>query len=188
MKKANVAICFFLSIGMLLSANYVPKKIYAQIQNKNQMVALANSALNENEAEDETIQVLSTSSKNYYITKDDVTLIAKVVYAESRGEPYDGQVAVASVILNRLKSGKYSDKLQDIIFQKNAFSCVQNGEIKVTPTESNYMAVYDAIEGNDPSGNALYFYNPQTATCSWMHSIEKINPTQIGNHVFFSLN
>jgi len=69
--------------------------------------------------------------------------------------------------------------------QKNAFSCVVNGEINVTPNEASYAAVYDAIKGVDPTNEALFFYNPSIATCSWMKNVEKKKVTNIGHHVFF---
>lgn len=127
------------------------------------------------------------NKQTYYITNDELSLIAKVVYAESRGEPYNGKVAVASVILNRLESPDFPNTLEGVIKQKNAFSCVRNGKIDVVPDKQCYNAVLDAINGDDPTSKALFFYNPKIATCNWMKNIQKKNIKSIGNHVFFAI-
>ena len=132
-----------------------------------------------------TVQVLSHLGKNIYISDKDVNLMAKVVYAESKGEPYEGKVAVASVILNRVKDPSFPKSIEGVIKQPSAFSCVRNGEITVTPDESCYKAVMEALNGKDPTGEALFFYNPKIATSVWMKNIEKENLKAIGNHVFF---
>ena len=79
----------------------------------------------------------------------------------------------------------FPNSVKEVIFQENAFSCVINGEINVLPTEECYNAVYDAIEGNDPTNEALFFYNPDIATCSWMQDVEKADSKFIGQHLFF---
>lgn len=132
-----------------------------------------------------TVQVLSHLGGNIYISDKDVNLMAKVVYAESKGEPYEGKVAVASVILNRVKDPSFPKSIEGVIKQPSAFSCVRNGEITVTPDESCYKAVMEALNGKDPTGEALFFYNPKIATSAWMKNIEKENLKAIGNHVFF---
>ncbi len=136
---------------------------------------------------DEIIEVFNSSSKKVYLTKSDIDLMAKVVFAESKGEPYAGKIAVASVILNRVTSPNFPNTVEGVITQKNAFSCVVNGVINTTPNSDSYNAVKDAIKGLDPTENALYFYNPKIATCSWMKEIEKCNVTTIGQHVFFNV-
>ena len=113
--------------------------------------------------------------------------MSEIVYAESKGEPFEGKVAVASVILNRVLSPKFPDTVEGVIFQPYAFSCVINNEINVLPTQECFDAVYEAINGNDPTREALFFYNPEIATCTWMQQVDKTNITPIGNHVFFSL-
>lgn len=133
------------------------------------------------------VQVFNGGNKLYYLSYDDINLMAKIVYAESRGEPYEGKVAVASVILNRMKSGKYPSTITGVITEKNAFSCVVNGKILVTPTITCYNAVLDAVKGNDPTNSALFFYNPKISTCNWMNKIEKQNLKKIGNHNFFTI-
>ena len=111
--------------------------------------------------------------------------MAKLVYAESRGEPFEGKVAVASVVLNRVMISQFPNSIREVIFQKNAFSCVKNNEIIANPDQDCYNAVYEAIKGVDPTNNAIFFYNPKISTCSWMKSTEKNDVKTIGNHVFF---
>ncbi|MCY6483447.1 cell wall hydrolase [Clostridium aestuarii] len=137
--------------------------------------------------ETQIVSVFNTKGQNVYLTDSDIHLMAQIVYAESRAEPYEGKVAVASVILNRLRNQKFPNNIEDVIKQKSAFSCVKNGEINVIPDKVSYHAVTDALKGNDPTLNAIFFYNPKIATCKWMKNITKSNIKRIGNHVFFSV-
>ena len=93
---------------------------------------------------EEIVQVFNYSNQKLYVTQKDVDLMAKVVYAESNSEPFEGQVAVASVILNRLKYPEFPKTIENVVKQKGAFSCVRSGEINVTPNENNYKAVSQA--------------------------------------------
>ncbi|GAA0086622.1 hypothetical protein UT300007_30630 [Clostridium sp. CTA-7] len=138
--------------------------------------------------EEKVVEVFNHNDNQIYLTQDDLNLMAKIVYAESKGEPYEGKVAVASVILNRVLSPGFPNSIREVILQPNAFSCVVNGEISVTPTEECYNAVYEAIKGNDPTNEALFFYNPSIATCSWMQGVEKTDSKAIGQHLFFKTN
>lgn len=131
------------------------------------------------------VAVFNSKGENVNITQDDINLMAQIVYAESCAEPYEGKVAVASVILNRLEDSKFPNNIEGVIKQKAAFSCVKNGSINVTPDANSYRAVMDAINGKDPTDNAVFFYNPKIATSSWMKNIKKQNIKKIGNHVFF---
>lgn len=133
-------------------------------------------------------QVFAGNNRDLYLKDEDVYLMAQVVYAESQGEPYEGKVAVASVILNRLKSPGFPKTVEGVIKQKDAFSCVTNGKISIVPDSSCYSAVLDALKGNDPTEKAVFFYNPKTATSSWMNNINKENVKNIGHHVFFVAN
>lgn len=135
--------------------------------------------------EAQVVTVFTAKGKDVYITNDDINLMAKIVYAESCAEPYEGKVAVASVILNRVKDKAFPDNIEDVIMQKSAFSCVRDGQIKANPDENCYRAVMDALRGKDPTNNAVFFYNPKIATCNWMKNISKKNYKKIGNHVFF---
>lgn len=131
------------------------------------------------------VEVFNHDDKMIYLTEEDVFLMSQIVFAESKGEPYEGKVAVASVILNRVLDPAFPNTIADVVFQTNAFSCVVDGVISVTPNQECFNAVYEAIKGNDPTNEALFFYNPAIATCSWMHEIEKTDSRAIGQHLFF---
>lgn len=133
----------------------------------------------------EDIEVFNHNGNSLEITKADIDLLAKLVYCESRGEPFTGKVAVASVVLNRVTNPKFPDTIEKVVFQKNAFSCVINGKLVAKPDQSCYDAVYEAIRGKDPTSDALFFYNPSIATCSWMKETSKKDSKKIGNHTFF---
>ena len=116
------------------------------------------------------------------ITNEELLLLSKLVAGEARGESYEGQVAVAAVVINRVKDPRFPNSIKDVIYQKNAFSVVKNGSIDLQPTESAYSAAQEALYGNDPTDKAIYFWNPDIATCKW---IKTLNPyMRIGNHVF----
>ena len=117
------------------------------------------------------------------IKDDEIEILARAVFAESRGEPFIGQVAVAAVILNRVESSNFPNSVRKVVFQKGQFSSVDDGQIYMKPNESAYRAAKKALDGKDPSKNALYFYNPRTAkTLWWLSSRDKT--IEIGNHVF----
>ncbi|QQP14016.1 spore cortex-lytic enzyme [Lysinibacillus agricola] len=117
-------------------------------------------------------------------TDKDLQLIANAVYGEARGEPYEGQVAVAAVILNRLESSEFPNTISGIIFQPLAFTAVADGQIWLEPNQRAKEAVLDAMNGWDPSENALYYFNPKTATSKWIWSRPQIK--RIGEHIFCS--
>ncbi|WP_394232804.1 spore cortex-lytic enzyme [Niallia oryzisoli] len=115
-------------------------------------------------------------------SQNDIQLMANAVYGEARGEPYIGQVAVASVILNRVNSASFPNTVSGVIFEPRAFTAVADGQIWLTPNETAKKAVLDAINGWDPTGNAIYYFNPATATSGWIWSRPQIK--QIGKHIF----
>lgn len=115
-------------------------------------------------------------------SNNDINLLAQAVYGEARGEPYDGQVAVAAVILNRLDSPTFPNTVAGVIFEPLAFTAVADGQIYMTPDETAKKAVLDAINGWDPSENATYYFNPATATSSWIWGRPQIK--RIGKHIF----
>ncbi|WQI95963.1 spore cortex-lytic enzyme [Rossellomorea vietnamensis] len=117
-------------------------------------------------------------------SQNDIQLIANAVYGESRGEPYEGQVAVAAVILNRIDSSAFPNTVAGVIFEPGAFTAVADGQIWLTPNERAKEAVLDAINGWDPSSSALYYFNPATATSKWIWSRPQIK--KIGKHIFCS--
>lgn len=116
------------------------------------------------------------------ISQSDLTLLARAVHGEARGEPYTGQVAVAAVILNRVKSSKFPNTISGVIYQAGAFTAVSDGQINLTPNESAYSAARDALGGWDPTGGCLYYYNPATATSKWIWSLTV--HIRIGKHNF----
>lgn len=115
-------------------------------------------------------------------SQNDIKLMANAVHGESRGEPYVGQVAVAAVILNRVESSTFPNTISGVIFEPRAFTAVADGQIWLTPNEQAKQAVMDAINGWDPSGRALYYFNPETATSDWIWSRQQIK--KIGKHIF----
>ncbi len=123
---------------------------------------------------------LPTSSNSSY--SSNVTLLARIISGEARGESYEGQVAIAAVILNRVKHSSFPNSIAGVVYQENAFTAVSDGQINITPSQSCYNAARDALNGWDPTGGAIYYYNPVTATSSWIRS-RKIIKT-IGKHVF----
>ncbi len=134
---------------------------------------------------DQTIQtqfIKNSSKRIVQITEEEYILLSKLVAGEARGESYEGQVAVAAVVINRLEDPRFPKSIKDVIYQKNAFSVVKNGHIDIEPTESSYKAVEEALYGKDPTGNAIYFWNPKIATCKWIKTLDPY--MRIGNHVF----
>ena len=115
-------------------------------------------------------------------TSADVYLLAKTIYAEGRGEPYTGQVAIGAVIMNRIRSSSFPNTVSGVVYQKGAFTAVSDGQINLTPNQTAMNAAKDAINGWDPSGGALYYYNPAVATSAWIFDRQTI--TVIGKHVF----
>ena len=122
----------------------------------------------------------ASSSANY--VSSDHRLLAKLVYAEARGEPYKGKVAVAAVALNRVESASFPNTLSGVVYQSGAFSSVSNGSINNTPDADCIRAARDALNGWDPSGGCLYFYNAKTAEDKWIFS--RTVQTVIGRHSF----
>ncbi len=112
----------------------------------------------------------------------DVYLLAKTIHAEGRGEPYTGQVAIGAVILNRVRSKDFPNTVSGVVYQRHAFTAVSDGQINLTPNETAMRAARDAINGWDPTGGALYYYNPAVATSAWIFDRQTV--TVIGKHVF----
>ena len=115
-------------------------------------------------------------------TSSDLYLLARCIYGEARGESYTGQVAVGAVVLNRVASSEFPNTIAGVIYQKGAFTAVDDGQINLTPNQTAINAAQDAMNGWDPTYGCLYYYNPVTATSSWIFSRETV--TTIGNHVF----
>ena len=111
-----------------------------------------------------------------------VELLARVISAEARGEPYSGQVAVGAVILNRVEHPSFPNTIAGVVYQPGAFTCMVDGQIDQPVAESAYRAAQEALNGADPSGGAIYYFNPSTATSSWIWSRPLIKV--IGKHRF----
>lgn len=126
----------------------------------------------------------STSSSNSVsgYSSSDVYLLAKLVYSEARGEPYSGQVAVAAVVLNRVKNSAFPNTISGVIYQPYAFTAVSDGQINLEPNETAKSAARDAMNGWDPTNGCLYYYNPAIATSKWIWSRPIV--TVIGRHNF----
>ncbi len=129
---------------------------------------------------EKALGITLTSSGGY--SNSDVNLLARCVYAEARGEPYTGQVAIAAVVLNRVRSSKFPNTISGVIYQSGAFTCVSDGQINYAPDTSAKNAAQDAINGWDPTGGCLYYYNPATATSKWIWSLKVT--VKIGRHNF----
>lgn len=121
----------------------------------------------------------STSTSN---NSTDLNLLARLVYGEARGEPYSGQVAVAAVVLNRVKSSSFPNTVAGVIYQSGAFDVVKDGQINMSPNSTAIKAAQDALNGWDPSYGAIYYFNPNTATSKWIWS--RPATVTIGNHRF----
>ncbi len=122
-----------------------------------------------------------TGSVNGF-SSSDVYLLARTIYAEGRGEPYTGQVAIGAVVLNRVRNAAFPNTISGVVYQKHAFTAVSDGQINLTPNDTAMRAARDAINGWDPTGGALYYYNPAVATSSWIFDRQTV--TVIGKHVF----
>ena len=129
-----------------------------------------------------TLNSSSSSSSSSSVSSSNLDLLARCVYAEARGEPYTGQVAIAAVVLNRVESPSFPNSISGVIYQKGAFTCVSDGQINLTPNQTAYNAARDALNGWDPTNGCLYYYNPATATSKWIWSL-KVQIT-IGRHSF----
>lgn len=121
-------------------------------------------------------------SQSSGVQSSDVSLLARIISAEARGEPYEGQVAVGAVILNRIKHPSFPNTLAGVIYQPGAFSAIDDGQFNEPVAEISRRAAQDALNGVNPIGDAIYYYNPKTATNQWIRSRPIIKT--IGAHVF----
>lgn len=119
---------------------------------------------------------------NTRMAMHNVEMMARIVHGEARGESYIGQVGVAAVILNRMESEDFPDTVEEVVFQKNAFTAVNDNQYLMEPDASAYRAVKEAVSGMDPTGGAVYYFNPDGVTDNWIYSRTVI--TQIGRHFF----
>lgn len=127
-------------------------------------------------------QSTSSGSSGSSSNSSDVNLLARLIYGEARGESYTGQVAVGAVVLNRVRSSSFPNTIAGVIYQKGAFDVVADGQINMTPNSTAIKAARDAMNGWDPSYGAIYYFNPNTATNSWIWS--RPMTVTIGKHRF----
>ncbi len=125
-----------------------------------------------------------TQSWRLAVNENDLDLLARVVHSESKGEPYDGQVAVAAVIINRVQHPEFPNTIPGVVYEPLAFSVVANGQINKPADEISVRAAHDALSGFDPTGGALYFYNPSKTQSTWIRNRPVVKT--IGKHVFSS--
>lgn len=124
----------------------------------------------------------SSSSSSGSSNNSNLNLLSKVVYSEARGESYKGQVAVAAVVLNRVKHSSFPNSISGVVYQPGAFTAVADGQINLTPNSTARKAAQDAINGWDPTYGCIYYFNPNTATSGWIWSRPQV--IQIGKHIF----
>lgn len=128
------------------------------------------------------ITVSGGSAVSSGTTTNDVYLLARIIYGEARGEPYKGQVAIGAVVLNRVRSAQFPNTIAGVVYQRGAFDAVSDGQINLAPNESAVKAARDAMNGWDPTGGCLFYYNPATATSKWM--LSRPIKLRIGRHAF----
>lgn len=124
----------------------------------------------------------SSNSSSSGASSSDLNLLTRIVYAEARGEVYEGQVAIAAVVLNRVKSSSFPNSVAGVIYQSGAFTAVSDGQINLSPNATAKKAAQDALNGWDPTYGSIYYFNPNTATSSWMWSRPYV--ITIGKHRF----
>ena len=129
-----------------------------------------------------TLSAMGISDSSATSQSVDINLLARLISAEARGEPYSGQVAVGAVVLNRMEHPSFPGTLSGVIYQAGAFSCLYDGQFDQPVADSAYRAARDALNGWDPSGGAIYYFNPVTATNGWIWSRPLI--VTIGKHRF----
>lgn len=160
------------------------KEAVIKFQRKNGLVAdgVVGKATFEALGMNDSVKVLQGNSNNSTYTSSDLYLLAKCIYAEARGESYTGQVAVGAVILNRVRSSSFPNTISGVIYQKGAFTAVDDGQINLEPNQTAINAATDAMNGWDPTYGCIYYYNPAIATSSWIFGRKTV--TTIGKHVF----
>lgn len=126
----------------------------------------------------------SSGGSNVSTSDSDYQLLARIISAEARGESYIGQVAVGAVVLNRVEHPSFPDTLAGVVYQPGAFTAINDGQINQPIAESAYRAAKEALNGNDPSGGALYYFNPDKTSNKWIRTRPVL--MRIGNHLFCS--
>ena len=176
-------------VGIIVTGSLIgfsAYKIYDYTQNSQYVVSKLGSSGEEVKNIQKKLSSLGlssgSSSNNTEYSNSDVELLAKVISAEARGESYEGQVAVGAVILNRVKHPSFPDSISGVVYQKGAFSCVNDSNWYAAVADSSKRAAIDALNGWDPSGGAIYYFNASKTSDAFMHSRQVIKT--IGNHKF----
>lgn len=126
--------------------------------------------------------ISSGSNSNKTSNNSNLYLISQVIYGEARGEPYEGQVAVGAVLLNRVSDSRFPNSVAGVVYESGAFTCVSDGQVNLTPDSTAKKAAQDAINGWDPTHGCVYYFNPNTATSGWIWSRPQM--LTIGKHIF----
>jgi N-acetylmuramoyl-L-alanine amidase len=168
--------CLVLAVVTFCSA------LLLQVQSAGQKQASGQNGSLKLELQSDNLLNQAEQELRHQPSEEEIELLARAVYSEARGEQFNGQVAVAAVILNRMEDPEFPDDVAGVIFQPQAFTAVSDGQFWYEPDQTAYQAVEEALEGNDPSLGALYYYNPATATSWWIFSRPTI--TRIGRHLF----
>ncbi|UWG96955.1 cell wall hydrolase [Dehalobacter sp. DCM] len=159
----------------------MPQLNNTEADSADSQIALNAEPLN-NEACDQERQSEPSRGQGIVCDEEDIRLLAKIIYAEARGESFEGQVAVGAVVLNRVESSHFPDTIKDVIYQPGQFSAVNDKQIELTPDDQAYEAALAALEGQDPTNGAVFYYNPMTATDNWIKTRDVVK--HIGNHTF----
>ena len=164
--------------------NYTIDGIYgSRTENAVKYFQRKNGLIVDGQAGDKTLAAMGIyEQQNSSANNGDVYLLARLISAEARGEPYVGQVAVGAVVINRIDHPSFPNSLSGVIYQSGAFSCLDDGQFNQPISDSAFRAAREALNGSDPSGGAIYYFNPATATSSWIWSRPLL--TVIGNHRF----
>ena len=175
--KIKYIICIF-CIFILITA------LYLSINNNGKISFNLFNDVYATDTQDKNKDESSISTDKPNEGNDMVSLLARLINGEARGEPYEGQVAVGAVILNRVKSPNFPNTIAGVIYQNNQFSCVKDGQFDVPIDENStvYKAAEEAMNGSDPTNGALYFYNPSKTKNKWLFSLPTVKT--IGKHVF----
>ena len=164
--------------------NYTIDGIYgSRTENAVKYFQRKNGLTVDGQAGDKTLAAMGIyEQQNSSANNGDVYLLARLISAEARGEPYVGQVAVGAVVINRIDHPSFPNSLSGVIYQSGAFSCLDDGQFNQPISDSAFRPAREALNGSDPSGGAIYSFNPATATSSWIWSRPLL--TVIGNHRF----
>lgn len=184
--RTKLGICLASGIIIISAALLVGASLQISILSDNQKVGSEQPALQESSGDVVQTQVASRgaldTSRGGQVDRASVNLLAQVIEGEAADESYEGKVAVGAVILNRTESGVFPETIPGVIYERDAFESVTNGQYQRPLSQDSLNAAMDALNGSDPTNGALYFWNPDTATSAWIWSRPIV--TQIGRHVF----